>query len=835
MRNYYSPMKNVLTAVIAVGMFVGVNAQAPLLHVTNVHSKTVTQTTGAHEHDDFKPCPTHRLTDSHFMERGLSHLQQLGELERANTSPEAPTNRAVRTIPVVFHVVYDNVAATNVSDAVINNLLTRLNQDYRKNNSLIANIRPAFTGVAADAEIEFCLATKDPSGNPTTGINRRQTTLSYFNPDLTNNGINYASGNVGGPNAMKGATYGIASWDRSKYVNIWICDITNGANSGTAGYAYVPACSNNANCLPAANIDGIVLDYNIGVQNGNSRAISHEVGHYLGLNHTFGSNPTGSCGTSDDAFSDTPKIKGPFQNYYNFCSSSGASTAQSCVNGTLWQYENLMDYSSCFCMFTTMQANYMNAVLSGNRNSLVNSTTTNCAAATPVAPVANFNGCSANVNQGSTVTFSDISTGIPTSWSWSITPGTGWAYANGTSATSQNPQVTFTATGTYTVALTATNAIGSNTKTSSNCITVVTQTCNNLASPLVMGFEAAESLAGWAVENVNGDQASGQDITWGVITNAQLSSNGIPGAAHGGTQTAIYLYNTTQAANDWLYTPCLSLQAGTTHTVSFWYRAAQSNYPEKMKVSIGTAAGNASMTQTIVNLSNITTTTWIQSTTNFTVPATGNYYIGFHAYSAADMYALYLDDINISKQSGGVSAPVANFTGCGSYLTGTQITLTNTSTNSPTSNSWSITPATGWSYTGGTSATSANPKVTFTTPGTYTVALTSTNAGGSNTKTTQSCLVITANNAGIENTELSAGVSLFPNPSTGLTTVTVENAAQYSHLRVNVYNAVGQLIHNAPMSTDQINIDLSAHSKGIYFIEVRSNEAVTTKRLVLSK
>ncbi|MCH2233986.1 MAG: GEVED domain-containing protein [Crocinitomicaceae bacterium] len=90
----------------------------------------------------------------------------------------------------------------------------------------------------------------------------------------------------------------------------------------------------------------------------------------------------------------------------------------------------------------------------------------------PAAPVADFVASATTVTPGTTVTFTDLSTGGPTSWSWSISPATGWSYTGGTSASSQNPQVNFTDLGTYTVALTATNATGSDTETKTTYITV---------------------------------------------------------------------------------------------------------------------------------------------------------------------------------------------------------------------------------------------------------------------------------------------------------------------------------------------------------------------------
>lgn len=98
-----------------------------------------------------------------------------------------------------------------------------------------------------------------------------------------------------------------------------------------------------------------------------------------------------------------------------------------------------------------------------------------CAVVT-APPVADFVASATTVSTGTTVQFTDLSSNSPTSWSWSITPATGWSYAGGTNASSQNPQVTFTTNGQYTVALTATNSYGSDTETKTNYITVTSAT-----------------------------------------------------------------------------------------------------------------------------------------------------------------------------------------------------------------------------------------------------------------------------------------------------------------------------------------------------------------------
>lgn len=93
----------------------------------------------------------------------------------------------------------------------------------------------------------------------------------------------------------------------------------------------------------------------------------------------------------------------------------------------------------------------------------------------PAIPVANFSGTPTTVSPGGTVTFTDLSSGVPSSWAWVITPGSAgvdWSYTGGTSATSQNPQVIFNTVGQYTIQLTATNAQGSDVETKTNYITV---------------------------------------------------------------------------------------------------------------------------------------------------------------------------------------------------------------------------------------------------------------------------------------------------------------------------------------------------------------------------
>ena len=114
------------------------------------------------------------------------------QLQQFVSSTSMAANSII-TIPVVVHVVYNNVTE-NISDAQIYSQLEILNEDFRRLNSDTVNTPAMFQSVAADTEIEFCLAVNDPDGNPTTGITRTSTSQSSFS---TNDGVKYsASGGV---------------------------------------------------------------------------------------------------------------------------------------------------------------------------------------------------------------------------------------------------------------------------------------------------------------------------------------------------------------------------------------------------------------------------------------------------------------------------------------------------------------------------------------------------------------------------------------------------------------------------------------------------------------
>lgn len=241
------------------------------------------------------------------------------------------------TVSVVVHVVW-NTPAENVPDATIIAVIDQLNADFNAQNADLAFVRTMFQPSVANSEVMFCLAQTDPSGNTTSGITRTETSENWFDPQ------NEADD-------MKDPPDGIAAWDPSTYLNIWICDISSGGGN-TAGYAYLPVGG-----IPGSSVDGLVLDVDLGLGPGN-RTATHEAGHYLGLLHPWGVD--GNC-TDDDGFADTPLTSGPTLSCFD-------TTWQTC--GVPVQYENFMDYSACRVMFTGEQAACMNAILDTLRTGL---------------------------------------------------------------------------------------------------------------------------------------------------------------------------------------------------------------------------------------------------------------------------------------------------------------------------------------------------------------------------------------------------------------------------------------------------------------------------------
>jgi hypothetical protein len=148
------------------------------------------------------------------------------------------------------------------------------------------------------------------------------------------------------------------------------------------------------------------------------------------------------------------------------------------------------------------------------------------------------------------------------------------------------------------------------------------------------GVTAPEFPICMTVENTNLDTKE-----WTTNSTTYLSA----------PNSAIIGYNTdgTTAMNDWFFTNGLNLTSGTAYEISFVYRSASASFPEKLAVDWGNAPISTAMSGTpIFNNSNIAGG-WFIGTATVTPATSGTYYFGFHGYSVADMFNLYVDDIKV--------------------------------------------------------------------------------------------------------------------------------------------------------------------------------------------
>ena len=272
-------------------------------------------------------------------------------------------DRAVVTIPVVVHVVYFN-AAQNISDAQIATQMDVLNADFRRTNSDAGNTPSVWQGIAADCEVAFCMAQQDPSGNATSGIVRKSTTVNGFS---TND------------NVKRNANGGSDIWDRNKYLNIWVCNLSG----GLLGYAQFPG--------GPASTDGVVCDYayfgtiNTTAPYDKGRTATHEVGHWLNCYHIWGDDGTSCNGT--DNVGDTPNQAD--ENYG--CPTFPIVSCSNGPNGDMFM--NYMDYTDDACMnlFSAGQKTRMQSLFAAGGARVSLTTSNGCEAPSSCATPSGLN------------------------------------------------------------------------------------------------------------------------------------------------------------------------------------------------------------------------------------------------------------------------------------------------------------------------------------------------------------------------------------------------------------------------------------------------------------
>jgi Pregnancy-associated plasma protein-A/Secretion system C-terminal sorting domain len=409
--------------------------------------------------------------------------------------------RATITIPVVVHVLY-NTASQNISDAQIASQIAVLNEDFARTNADYLNTPAAFSGLVGIPDIQFCMAQRDANGAATTGIIRKSTTTTSFS---TNDGIKSAtSATSGGSNA----------WNTSQYLNIWVGNISG----GILGYAQFPG--------GPASTDGVVINYtafgNIGTAAApynKGRTATHEVGHWLNLNHIWGDDGT-AC-TGSDNVGDTPN-----QGDENY--GTPVFPQVSCSNGPNGDlFMNYMDYTDdvAMFMFSTGQVTRMRALFAtgGARVSLT--TSLGCQAPTggTVCGVPASLGSTSISQNGATVSWGAVSGATSYTLQYKTTAAT--AYTTVGAVTSTNYALTgLTAATGYNWQVSATCASGTSAYATSTFTTAstTTTTCTD-------AYEANETrTAGKTMAvntNITAIIGTATDKDWFKFSNTTATKN----------------------------------------------------------------------------------------------------------------------------------------------------------------------------------------------------------------------------------------------------------------------------------------------------------------------
>lgn len=279
-----------------------------------------------------------QMKNSNWIKQQAEFEYQIRAIQNSSKGQNLKVTDKIYRIPVVVHVIHNNASNfiggtnnSNISDDQINSQIRVLNEDYRRKVGTNGyNTNP----IGADMEIEFVLASKDPSGNASTGITRTYVNQQSFD-------LQYENQNIAN----------IIHWNFEKYLNIWV---VRGKN-GTIGYSEFPYDSNLIGLDSTPNdiasqelFDGVIIDYQsfgtcCGTLKSNynlGRTTTHEVGHWLGLLH-----PNGDEVCGDDYCNDTPQIE-----RLNDGVTCNTLTSNCNGNSKTNLIEDYMDYSPDRCM-----------------------------------------------------------------------------------------------------------------------------------------------------------------------------------------------------------------------------------------------------------------------------------------------------------------------------------------------------------------------------------------------------------------------------------------------------------------------------------------------------
>lgn len=379
-------------------------------------------------------------------------------------------------IPVVFHIIHTGEPlgiGSNIPDAEVYNALERLNNNFKNNHN-----HPS----SGNTNIQFVLATKAPNGSCSNGINR----VNFGNnPAYVQYGNRYSTTD----NGVDAATIRtLSNWNPTQYYNIWVVNKIT-ATQGVSGYAYYPTEHGKIH-------DGTFISYEYLITE-TGKTLTHELGHSLNLIHTFqGSTGTNcpaqinGCGADGDCVSDTPPH--PQVHPYDLVLTAANSCAGN--NNSTFKH-NYMSYTrnEYRNVFTPMQISRMQSAIPYYRSSYLPAT--NSVFKMTQAPQAQF-----LINNSNSFFKHYFCVGVPFSLknisTCFLNTFNNTTLANYTSkwvvskngqtiltSTEPNPTIILNQVGTYSITLTATNNVGSNSITKSNIIEILPKSSKNYCTP----------------------------------------------------------------------------------------------------------------------------------------------------------------------------------------------------------------------------------------------------------------------------------------------------------------------------------------------------------------